>query len=59
MKKILFLAFLLNLSVGFTQTEAALRQKANDLAHRFIIIDTHIDVPYRMLEKWEIGRAHV
>jgi membrane dipeptidase len=32
-------------------TDAELRQKANRLAHEFIIVDTHVDVPYRLQEK--------
>jgi membrane dipeptidase len=27
--------------------------KANDLAHRFIIVDAHVDVPYRLMSKME------
>lgn len=33
--------------------EAALRAKARNLAQQFIIVDTHVDVPYRMRMKWE------
>lgn len=33
--------------------DPALRQKARDLAHRFIITDGHIDVPYRLREWME------
>jgi membrane dipeptidase len=32
-------------------TDAELRGKANRLAHEFIIVDTHVDVPYRLQEK--------
>jgi membrane dipeptidase len=32
---------------------AALRTKANRLAQAFLIVDTHIDVPYRLLKKME------
>jgi len=32
-------------------TDAELREKANKLAHEFIIVDTHVDVPYRLGEK--------
>ena len=45
---------------GCTQTadenkksDAELMIKAKDLAIKFMIIDTHIDVPYRLEEKWE------
>lgn len=33
--------------------EAKLREKAHRLAQKFIIVDTHIDVPYRLREKYE------
>lgn len=33
--------------------EAALRAKSRKLAQQFIIVDTHVDVPYRMRMKWE------
>jgi membrane dipeptidase len=36
-----------------TQSEAGLASKAEELAREFIIVDTHIDVPYRMTENWE------
>ena len=29
-------------------TDAELRTKANELAHKFIIVDGHVDLPYRM-----------
>jgi membrane dipeptidase len=32
-------------------TDAELREKAGRLAHEFIIVDTHVDVPYRLQEK--------
>lgn len=34
-------------------SEDALKAKARDLAQKFIIIDTHVDVPYRLREKRE------
>jgi membrane dipeptidase len=34
-------------------TDGQLKIKANELAHKFLIIDTHIDVPYRLESKWE------
>jgi len=36
-----------------TGGERALRAKARTLAQQFIIVDTHVDVPYRMRMKWE------
>jgi membrane dipeptidase len=34
-------------------TDEQLKIKANELAHKFLIIDTHVDVPYRLESKWE------
>jgi membrane dipeptidase len=34
-------------------TDEALKEKANRLAQQFIIVDTHVDVPYRLQEKME------
>ena len=50
-------------------------KKADELAHKYIIVDAHVDVPYRLMAKMEditvrtpkgdfdyvreIGRAHV
>lgn len=28
-------------------------QKAKDIAHKYIVVDGHIDVPYRLNQKWE------
>ena len=33
--------------------EVNLEQKAQELARKTLIVDTHIDVPYRLEEKWE------
>lgn len=30
-----------------------LKNRADQLAHKFIIVDTHIDVPYTLSKKWE------
>jgi membrane dipeptidase len=35
------------------QQDAALHAKAQMLAQQFIIVDTHIDVPFRLRMKWE------
>jgi membrane dipeptidase len=53
--KVLVLAFVLHvpLSAQQAQPERASRAKANQLARQFIIVDTHIDVPYRLKMKWE------
>lgn len=34
-------------------TDEELRSKADSLAKKLIIVDTHIDVPYRLNNKWE------
>lgn len=34
-------------------TDEQLKIKANELAYEFLIIDTHVDVPYRLESKWE------
>ncbi len=58
MKK--YLSFLLVLGLFACQSEAPeteapvdLKQKAEELAQKIIIVDTHIDVPYRLEENWE------
>ncbi len=35
------------------QTDERLKLKAKELAQKFMIIDSHIDVPYRLEDKWE------
>ena len=35
------------------QTEAQLRAKSLELAQKFIIVDTHVDIPYRLSATWE------
>lgn len=39
-------------------SESALRAKAQELAQQFIIVDTHIDVPFRLKMKWEDISEH-
>jgi len=36
-----------------TSADAELKKKANELAQKYIIVDTHQDVPYRLLKKME------
>jgi membrane dipeptidase len=51
MKKILTILLTLTSSMAFSQTsgsDAALQQKAEMLAHRYIIADGHVDLPYRL-----------
>jgi membrane dipeptidase len=55
MKNILItvlISFLLY-SCSQVSTDKELQKKAQQLAHKFIMIDTHIDVPYRLKAKWE------
>ncbi len=35
------------------KSDEELMTRAKELAHNFLIIDTHIDLPYRLEEKWE------
>lgn len=35
------------------KTNEELMKRAKELATKFMIIDTHVDVPYRLQEKWE------
>ena len=49
--------FIITLIVSLTSceknlTEAELKQKANDLAQKFTIIDTHIDAPMKLYYNW-------
>ncbi len=58
MKKffLLFLSVILLLMLQgskFKGNDDGLKQKATELAHKFIIVDTHIDVPERLHEEWE------
>ncbi len=65
MKSLIFKPFILLLIVGGAACqpsatelkapglEEQLREKATQLAHRFIIADSHIDVPYRLTKKME------
>ncbi len=34
-------------------TDEQLKEKAKELAHKFIIVDGHVDIPYRLQGKWE------
>ena len=53
MKKVLYPILFLFAAVCNAQTDAALRQKADELAHRFVIFDTHVDLPWRLYKKME------
>ena len=41
------------LSCQQQSSDKARQAQARELAQKFIIIDTHVDVPYRLREKWE------
>lgn len=41
------------LAYATDQNDAKLREKANHLAQKLLLVDTHVDVPYRMREKVE------
>ncbi|RUO76887.1 peptidase M19 [Idiomarina tyrosinivorans] len=50
----LVLASSLSINASHAQTtEHPASEKAKQLAHEFLLIDTHIDVPYRINEHWE------
>jgi membrane dipeptidase len=53
MRKILFFVLCIGAFAGTATGEDELMAKAEALAHRIIIIDTHIDVPYRLWNKRE------
>jgi len=51
----LFILFLVASAAVAQQSapEGALKAKAHQLAQQFVIVDTHIDVPYRLKMHWE------
>ncbi|OGU35237.1 MAG: peptidase M19 [Ignavibacteria bacterium GWB2_35_6b] len=55
--KILFSVLLLILAnsvlISQNKNDDELYKKAVELAHKFMIIDTHVDVPYRLQKEWE------
>jgi membrane dipeptidase len=44
---------LLPLFVSAQADDSSIRKQAQQLAQKYLITDTHIDVPYRLEEKWE------
>lgn len=48
-----FIAFLCANPVHLTKQDADLLARSDELAQQYIIVDTHIDVPYRLQEKME------
>lgn len=51
--RILVLVLLAVAGANAQDDDARLREHANDLAQRIIIVDTHIDLPYRLQKKME------
>ena len=49
----LLILFFVTSIFGNSGKDKKLRKKADSLAHKFIIVDTHIDVPYRLHKKME------
>jgi len=49
---LLSFSFLFSLALG-QMTDAQLHEKANRLAHEYIITDGHVDLPYRLHDHWE------
>ncbi len=49
----MFAAVFLTCSISIAQDHDPLRAKAYKLAQEFLIVDTHIDIPYRMQIRWE------
>jgi len=53
LRRVTSLASVLIALAAVTQSaDSPMESRANELAHRFIITDGHIDVPYRLNEKW-------
>lgn len=50
---LLFLLFFLPCILSAQTDDAALREKAKRLAQEFIIVDGHVDIPYRLRNRWE------
>jgi membrane dipeptidase len=53
MKNTLLLAFSLFFTAIYAQSDDVLRKKADALAHKFIIVDSHVDIPWRLHGKME------
>ena len=51
--KPIFILLIPLLVAAQSKKEDPLYKKAVELAHKFIIIDTHVDVPYRLKSHWE------
>lgn len=58
MKALLFFIFIslfsvANIVIGKGERDITLYEKAKDLSQKLLIIDTHIDLPYRLKNSWE------
>ncbi len=52
-RALVFLPVLISGALAQQPSEQDLVARATSLAHSVILIDTHVDVPYRMYHKWE------
>ena len=52
MLKYLSLCMVVGMSTAVAQPTMTVSDKARELAHRYLVVDGHIDVPYRLEEKW-------
>jgi membrane dipeptidase len=65
--RFIFLAFLLTVILGSCQSEKTisedddkLREKAKSLADKYIIVDGHVDLPYRLrIKKFQLQREYI
>ena len=53
LRTIIILTIIIFPMIITAQSDDPLYKKAVELSEKFLIIDTHIDVPYRMKEKWD------
>jgi membrane dipeptidase len=59
-KLLLFIVSCLSSTLFAQDTDAALREKANKLAHKFIITDGHVDLPYRLkIQNFRLERHYI
>ncbi|MCB0553905.1 MAG: membrane dipeptidase, partial [Phaeodactylibacter sp.] len=56
-----FIAFFFSFSKASAQpSEARLHKKADKLAHKFIITDGHVDLPYRLkVQNFRLEREYI
>ena len=59
-KLLLLLSFCLPSFIFGQKTDAALRAKADKLAHKFMITDGHVDLPYRLkIQNFRLERHYI